>query len=640
MLHTRQTFSFLIKKSLLSIIICLNIKYHHAYPYYPKCPSRYYLNQVDTTVLETHNGKVRGECYNVPINYPNGRVKSSGVFTWLSVPYAEPPVGSRRFLKPEPVKNWKNVRDGKNWPNKCLQVPNSAQEKLTSSPGYNITKELNLSDDCLYLNIFATADNYINNIVKKRLVKSSLLPIFVFIHGGSLTEGSTTEDRFDGSILAATNDVIVVTINYRVDAYGFMYLSGSKAVGNQGFLDQSLALKWVYNNAHKFGGDKAKITLGGQSAGGFSVGYHLIHEPNWPYFRNAIIQSGSPLLNNFPFITREEASNRTLAILSMLKCVDKTKNQNPNDIVNCAQKIDPVTLIMSARKYFLNILGNNLVSFAYHFTPFPLVQDGIIFKRSIKSYYENDKFKKCSILTGFTRSEAGSLIAESGLFGNTNEKLSSAFLDLTSFQGVIQKLYEYYPMYPTKPSASYLSELFKRNTVNNPANNYLFNAIQIITNQFFVCPTLKLADAYSKFNNVYLYEYNHFPSFPKFPTLFGVVHSYDLITSFGIPLAIKTPPLISKNIYSPVYHNYSSSEREYSLKHMKYFMNFVKFDNPNDSKERNGMKSWSSLKVASKFKFYNFDKNPKIAGAFFEMGQNNFKMSNNYTNIYCNIWYK
>ena len=118
----------------------------------------------------------------------------------------------------------------------------------------------------------------------------------MFIHGGGLTVGSSVSDWYEPSTLVSLSEIIVVTINYRLDHLGVLYLEDTDATGNQALLDQNLALKWIYENAHTFGGDKTKITVSGESAGGISIGFHLFYPKSWPYFRNAIMQSGTPLL--------------------------------------------------------------------------------------------------------------------------------------------------------------------------------------------------------------------------------------------------------------------------------------------------------------------------------------------------------
>ena len=179
-------------------------------------------------------------------------------------------------MKPLPVQSWENIRDATVWPNACLQS------------GYDRTAPISpFSEDCLYLNIFVRSNTYLNKESRKR-------PIMIYIHGGSFTNGATAIDMFEPSTIVAMSDVIVVTINYRLNAFGFIHLSDSEITGNQGLLDQSMALKWVYENAERFGGDKTRITISGESAGAWSAGFHMFYPNSWPYFRNIIMESGTP----------------------------------------------------------------------------------------------------------------------------------------------------------------------------------------------------------------------------------------------------------------------------------------------------------------------------------------------------------
>jgi carboxylesterase type B len=144
------------------------------------------------------------------------------------------------------------------------------------------------SEDCLYLNIFVRGDTFLNSYVESK-------PIMIWIDG--------VQNTYEPSTLVATSDVIVVSFNYRLGVFGFLSLENTEASGNAGFLDQHMAIKWVYENAKYFGGDNTKITLFGQDAGALSVGYHLFYPESWPYFRNGIMQSGSPTGNNDNFKT-------------------------------------------------------------------------------------------------------------------------------------------------------------------------------------------------------------------------------------------------------------------------------------------------------------------------------------------------
>ena len=256
---------------IFSIQNCL--KYSNSYVF-NTCTSQSSLS--DNKIVQTLSGPIRGQCYNVPVSYSNNSKINYDVFNWLSIPYAEPPINANRFLKPQSIKKWNETRD-------TLFLP-----KFCAKGGLSFYEYPSLySEDCLFLNVFVRSDSYFNR-------NSTLKPIFVWIHGGSFLYGGTSLDGYEPSTLVAASDIIVVTIQYRLGVFGFLYHNGIEGSGNAGFLDQSLAIEWIYNNAEFFGGDKTRITIGGESAGAWSVGFHLFYPSSWPYFRNAIMESGGP----------------------------------------------------------------------------------------------------------------------------------------------------------------------------------------------------------------------------------------------------------------------------------------------------------------------------------------------------------
>ena len=222
----------------------------------------------ETLILETFNGKIRGQCVNAPVKYADKYQTSADVLIWQSVPYAEPPVGVNRFRAPVPAGQWSSILDGTKPPKSCLQMMDPIN---------------NTSEDCLYLNIYVKKEFYLNR-------NSELKPIMVFIHGGGFGIGSSS--RSSGAAVASIADIIMITINYRLNALGFLHVAGTNVTGNQGLLDTSLALKWIAENAKFFGGDNTKITISGEGAGGMNVGFQLFMPQSWPFFRNAIMQSG------------------------------------------------------------------------------------------------------------------------------------------------------------------------------------------------------------------------------------------------------------------------------------------------------------------------------------------------------------
>jgi para-nitrobenzyl esterase len=196
---------------------------------------------------------------------------AEGTDQFLGVPYAAP-VGALRWAAPQPAARWPGIRQATSYGGRCAQ--------LASGNGPRVDNE-----NCLYLNVYTPPD-----------AGKHALPVLFMIHGGGLTTGAG--DQHDGSLIATTDHIVVVSINYRLGPFGFLTipgLSGSAptANGNFGLLDQEAALRWVQRNIGAFGGDPGKVTIDGESAGGWSVCALLTSPPARGLFRGAIMQSGS-----------------------------------------------------------------------------------------------------------------------------------------------------------------------------------------------------------------------------------------------------------------------------------------------------------------------------------------------------------
>jgi para-nitrobenzyl esterase len=171
-----------------------------------------------------------------------------GVRLFKGIPYAAPPVGELRWRKSEPVKSWDGIRKTEEWGPRCMQ-----SNRLGDIDPLNKRME----EDCLYLNVWTPARS-----------ASDKLPVMVWIHGGSNNVGAGSQPDYDGGNLAKKG-VVVVTINYRLDVFGFLAHpeltreSGTNASGNYGLLDQIAALLWVQKNIAAFGGDPNLVTCSG-----------------------------------------------------------------------------------------------------------------------------------------------------------------------------------------------------------------------------------------------------------------------------------------------------------------------------------------------------------------------------------------
>jgi para-nitrobenzyl esterase len=227
------------------------------------------------------------------VDAPAGKARGAiigDLNVFKGLPYARPPTGSRRWQRPEALAAWKGTRDATQFGAACYQ-PKSRSGSIYAS-------ELSaMSEDCLSLNVWAPAG-------------ARKAPVLIWIHGGSLTTGASSEAMYDGARLAERG-IVVVSINYRLGVLGYLAHPGLSAEsrqgvsGNYGLLDQIAALRWVNRNIAAFGGDAANVTIAGESAGALSVMYLMASPDARGLFAKAITQSAymisTPELRNSRF---------------------------------------------------------------------------------------------------------------------------------------------------------------------------------------------------------------------------------------------------------------------------------------------------------------------------------------------------
>lgn len=210
----------------------------------------------------------------------------AGIRVFKGIPYAAAPLGDLRWKPPQPVPPWKAVRSVSEWGPRCMQ-----SNRLGDLDPLNKRME----EDCLYLNVWTPAKS-----------SGPSLPVMVWIHGGSNANGAGSQPDYDGAALAHKG-VVVVTINYRLDVFGFLAHpdltkeSGTNSSGNYGLLDQIAALKWVQKNIRVFGGDPRRVTVFGESAGAFDVSLLMASPLAKGLFARAIGESGGALTPVPPF---------------------------------------------------------------------------------------------------------------------------------------------------------------------------------------------------------------------------------------------------------------------------------------------------------------------------------------------------
>jgi len=219
------------------------------------------------TIADTRCGKIEG-------------ILENNMFVFKGIPYAAPPIGNLRWLPPQPVIPWEGVRPAKEF------GAIAPQNDLPGGDVVGLDVNEPQDEDCLFLNIWTRGlDN------KRR-------PVMIWIHGGAFIIGSGSQTTYRNHNLVARKDLVLVSINYRLGAFGFMNLkeiTGGKipATGCEGLLDQIAAIQWVRDNIEAFGGDPENITVFGESAGGMSIGSLMAMPAAQGKFHKAILESGA-----------------------------------------------------------------------------------------------------------------------------------------------------------------------------------------------------------------------------------------------------------------------------------------------------------------------------------------------------------
>ncbi|KAJ0183512.1 hypothetical protein K1T71_001488 [Dendrolimus kikuchii] len=318
-------------------------------------------------------------------------------YSFKGIPYAAPPLGDLRFKAPQPPKPWEGVRSATEFGPVCYQI-------------YPLVSDIPFgSEDCLYLNIY-TPD----------LKPPKPLPVMVWIHGGAFMWGSGNDD-FYGPDFLVRQGVIIVTINYRLEALGFLSLDTEDIPGNAGMKDQVAALKWVKNNINNFGGDQDNITIFGESAGGASVSYHLISPMTKGLFKKAIIQSGAV---SCTWAQAFEPREKALKLAKQLGC-DSENDKELYEFFKCQPLENLINLKLP--------ITSNTKCFELHFT----VVDEKQFGDSERFFYgdviealRNNVHEGVDVIIGYTKDEG--LMA---LFGPDNnlENFSNSANSLLEF---------------------------------------------------------------------------------------------------------------------------------------------------------------------------------------------------------------
>ncbi|XP_051580599.1 acetylcholinesterase-like [Myxocyprinus asiaticus] len=486
----------------------------------------------DELVVSTDKGKVQG----VRLPVPDGL---ESVTAFLGIPYAKPPLDMLRFKRPEPAEVWSGIRDATQYSNSCFQVPDTVYPGFPGAEMWN--PNTRISEDCLYLNVWTPLIHFHNKA-------KPLVPVMVWIYGGGFSTGTASLDMYDGRFLSQSQNVVVVSMNYRVGPLGFLSLPESKDIkGNAGLFDQQLALSWVAKNIASFGGDPSSVTLFGESAGAGSVGLHLLSEGSHGLFARVILQSGSP---NAVWAAVEPAKawNRSLTLVQLLNCP-----LGPTEVETCLRAVEPEKLVSLQYDVISDPVIINV--------PFPPTVDGEFLLDMPNVLIQSGRFLKTELLLGLNRDEGTYfLVYGAPGFGihnqsliNRDQFLKGISLSLPGFSDIAREVaaFQY---------TDWTDEQSKQK--NRDALGWL------VGDRYFSCPSLDFARRYVEHGgSVRLYLFHHRSGFNPWPQWMGVMHGDEIPFVFGIPLN-KT-------------FGFSEEEKTMSQRIMEHWSNFARVGDPN-----------------------------------------------------------
>ncbi|XP_040185273.1 carboxylesterase 5A-like isoform X1 [Rana temporaria] len=474
-------------------------------------------------LVHTRYGKLLGKTVTV-------KETDRKVHVFYGVPFAKPPVGELRFAESQPPESWNGVREATEQPPMCLQSKEGMQLFVDLIKAK--TKLPPTSEDCLYLNVFTPADRGQN----------AKLPVLVGIHGGGLAMGGAM--MFEGSALSAYENVITVSIQYRLGILGFFSSGDSQAPGNYGFVDQVKALHWVQENIADFGGDPDSVTIFGESAGGVSVSALVLSPLAKGLFHRAIAESGVALVPGLIAKSAEETSFVRNIIANISGC-------DLASLVDCmkAKSEEEILSISTAMKFL---------------TP-PATIDGVFLPKPAEQILADKENNPVPFITGVAEQEFGWILPTAMNFsglekGMDRETVTAALYGnpmLGSLGTVIPLLIEEYFENETDPT-----EL--RNRFLDLCGDFVF-----------VMPALKTAKYHRDSGYpVYFYEFHRRPSLFKDikPDYVKADHADEVFFVIGGPFL---------DDYILFSGETEEDEKILSKNMMKYWANFARTGDPN-----------------------------------------------------------
>lgn len=486
----------------------------------------------------TKYGTARGYQFKV-----DAAERSVNVF--LGLPFAKAPVGPLRFSEPQPPEPWKGVRDATSYPPMCLQDKVLGQFLSDVFTNRKEKVRLQMSEDCLYLNIYTPVSTE----------KQEKLPVFVWIHGGGLVLGAASS--YDGSALAAFDNVVVVTIQYRLGIVGYFSTGDKYARGNWGYLDQVAALQWIQENIIHFGGDPGSVTICGESAGGISVSALVLSPLAKGLFHKAISESGTAIRTLFTDKPEEEAQRIAAASgcekSSSAALVECLREKTEEEMEQITLKMDMTTLKVCYTSPGKCEQPSMFISSTV---------DGVFFPKSPRELLSEKAINAVPYIIGVNNCEFGWVIPEMMKVPDFTEGL-----DKEVARQVLQSSFVLsFKSVPSDIVDLVFNEYIGKAESRAQVRDGLLDAIG---DHMFVFPAIEVARYHRDAGHpVYFYEFQHRPSSATgvVPEFVKADHGDEIAFVFGKPFLAG---------------NATEEENKLSRAVMKYWTNFARYGNPN-----------------------------------------------------------
>lgn len=467
----------------------------------------------------------------------------TGIQSYLGIPFAKPPVGGLRWKAPQPLDDWKGIKEAKNFGPRPMQTVVFG-DMNSWSDGVN--------EDCLYLNVWTPARR-----------NTTGLPVLVYFFGGGFVAGDGSEPRYNGESMAKKG-IVAVTVNYRLNIFGFFAHpeltaeSPYHASGNYGLLDQLAALKWVKENIAAFGGDPEKVTIAGESAGSISVSYQMASPLAKDLINGAIGESGAGINPTMAPVPLEEAEKigSEFAKNAGYPSVKELRALSARDIYE----------IYNESKRF----------------GFPAVIDGYFLPKTLPEIFNDKEQAHAPLLVGWNSAEIpGMAFMQGAPYTEENyiAKVKQAYPE--KYEAVL-KLYPHESEKEIELSATALaSDRFiaystwkwfdlQRKNSDQPVYRYLFSKIRPPLVDKSLTPGL--AGGTQKNDSEF-----------KMPKPIGAPHASEIEYCMG-------------NLYLVKDYAWTQDDYKVSETMQNYFANFIKTGNPNGD----GMAEWPAAKPNDK----------------------------------------